>query len=107
VPWAVAFGLLGTGISMCLVGRPGAASDRPDFYGSYDGKAFLLSPFVALPGLLLLAVLCVRAARHRWNDGMREETSPLPQPTTWPDGWYPLDAPTAALFERELRNELR
>ena len=30
----------------------------------------------------------------------------MPQPTTWPDGWYPLDASMAVLFERELRNEL-
>ncbi len=65
VPWAIGIGLLVSGILMFLVGGPGASGDRPDFYSSYDGKAFLLSPFVALPGLLLLAVLCVRAARRR------------------------------------------
>jgi len=65
VPWAVGIGLLVFGILMFLVGRPGATSDRPYFYSSYDGEAFTLSPLVALAGLLLLAILCVRAGRHR------------------------------------------
>jgi hypothetical protein len=63
VLWAIGIGLLLVAISMFLLGRPGAMSDRPDFYLSSDGVAYALSPFVAMTGLLWLAVLGLRSGR--------------------------------------------
>jgi len=65
VPWAIGIGFVSLGIVMCLIGRPGAMSDRPDFYLSYDGIAYLLSPCVGLVGMLWLAILVLRSGRQR------------------------------------------
>ena len=53
------------GILMCLIGRRGAMSDRTDFYLSYDGIAYLLSPCVGLVGMLWLAILVLRSGAER------------------------------------------
>jgi hypothetical protein len=65
VPLAIGIGLLMLSLLMFLVGREGAASDRPKFYESIDGMGFFLCPYVAFAGLLWLAILCLRSGRTR------------------------------------------
>ena len=75
-PWAIGIGLVLLGIVMFLIGRHGAMSDRPDFYGSPDGIVFLLAPLVVIAGLSWLAIVALLDG-HRLNSRAKREKSLL------------------------------
>jgi hypothetical protein len=61
---ACAIGLLVLGVSLFLVGRPGAMNDRPDFYISLDGMGYALSPLAVMAGMSWLAIIVLRSGRQ-------------------------------------------
>jgi hypothetical protein len=70
--WAVAVGLLPISLAMFWAGLSGAWTDQPGFDVVHLawGLVLILSPIVALVGVVWIVVLCVLADRRqaaRWN----------------------------------------